>query len=172
MIPALLLSTLACTGVDTTTAAFVLTSGSATLDVPEGAAPEGVDITVMFKDPGVPLPVGHESVGGIYAFTPHGTQFSAPVTITLPYDPPLINAELFVLQLDDESDDSWSTVSDVTWTENRCTFTTRSFSFYGAAALTGGDTGDTGDTEPTDSDSEPDTDTNTDTSGPVTDQGG
>ncbi len=164
MIPTLLLSTLACTGVDTTTEAFVITSGSATLDVPEGAAPEGVDINVMLNDPGVPLPNGYEGTGNIYAFTPHGTQFSEPVTITLAYNAPLVEAELAVLQLDDENDDTWAAVADVTWTEDRCTFTTRSFSFYGPAVLTGTDTGDTQTTDTGDTQTS-DTDTDTDTGG-------
>ncbi len=137
MPPALLGLALACTGVDSTSEAFVITSGSATLDVPEGAVDEGVDLAVTYLDPEVDFPAGFESIGGIYAFTPHGTQFNVPVTITLPYDPPAGDPDLEVLRLDDDQDDTWSTVDGVTWAENRCTFTTRTFSFYGAAALTG-----------------------------------
>ena len=34
-----------------------------------------------------PLPAGLTPIGQMFAFTPHGTTFAVPVTVTMPFDP-------------------------------------------------------------------------------------
>ncbi len=54
--------------------------GNLTIDVPEGAAPPGVTVTIAPAPEGV---FGPNQIGGAYRLGPDGTTFSGPVTITL-----------------------------------------------------------------------------------------
>ena len=38
------------------------------------------------------LPAGYTSKGQVFAFTPHGTTFAQPVTVTIPFDPAVVIA--------------------------------------------------------------------------------
>jgi uncharacterized delta-60 repeat protein len=63
----------------------------AVVEVPAGALSHPVDIGIERSSAGAPpLPEGFTPFGAIYAFTPHGTQFAAPVTVTLPFDAALV----------------------------------------------------------------------------------
>src|SRR5579859_8116485 len=53
--------------------------------IPMGALGMSSNITITPID--APAPAGTVLVGPAYDFSPDGTQFSSPVTITLPYDP-------------------------------------------------------------------------------------
>ena len=56
--------------------------------IPAGALAAQTDIAVTQSSTGAsPLPAGVIAFGPIYAFTPHGTAFASPVTITVPFDP-------------------------------------------------------------------------------------
>src|SRR6187455_414378 len=56
--------------------------------IPAGALTTSTDIKVEQTSAGSPaLPAGFTAVGSMFAFTPHGTQFALPATITLPFDP-------------------------------------------------------------------------------------
>lgn len=60
---------------------------SAQVAVPAGALAANTPIAVDQSSAGSPvLPVGMNPLGAMYAFTPHGTTFAAPVTITVPYN--------------------------------------------------------------------------------------
>jgi uncharacterized delta-60 repeat protein len=59
--------------------------------VPAGALSAATPIAVAEFGSGAPaLPAGVVPFGAIFAFTPHGTHFDAPVTITVPFDPALV----------------------------------------------------------------------------------
>jgi uncharacterized delta-60 repeat protein len=61
--------------------------GGSSVTVPAGALTASVNIQVQQSEAGSPaLPAGFTAVGSMFAFTPHGTAFAAPVTITLPFD--------------------------------------------------------------------------------------
>jgi uncharacterized delta-60 repeat protein len=61
--------------------------------VPPGALAQATLIEVTPSSVGAPgLPAGVTAYGPIYAFTPHGTTFLTPVTITVPFDPALVPA--------------------------------------------------------------------------------
>ena len=55
--------------------------------VPAGALSQDTRITLEPTQTGAPpLPGGSVAAGPMFAFTPHGTAFAAPVTVTLPFD--------------------------------------------------------------------------------------
>lgn len=61
--------------------------------VPAGALTQDVDIGIEASDAGAPpLPADATRIGTTYAFTPHGTSFAQPVTVTVPFDPALLAA--------------------------------------------------------------------------------
>jgi alpha-tubulin suppressor-like RCC1 family protein len=55
--------------------------------VPAGALGANTAIAVAQSSSGAPaLPAGVNALGSMFAFTPHGTTFAAPVTVTVPFD--------------------------------------------------------------------------------------
>jgi uncharacterized delta-60 repeat protein len=55
--------------------------------IPEGALSQEVEIGIAQTDAGAPaLPSGATSLGATFAFTPHGTTFAVPVTMTVPFN--------------------------------------------------------------------------------------
>ncbi len=55
--------------------------------IPQGALTQDTEIAITQTSNGTPaLPVTATSVGVMFAFTPHGTTFAVPVTITVPFD--------------------------------------------------------------------------------------
>jgi hypothetical protein len=129
--------------------ATVLSGGGATVEIPAGAMPYDVDLQIAVVTPPTPLPAGAALQGEVFALTPHGVPFTAPVTITLPAPEA---DDLAVLRLNDDSDTTWDQVTaDIgggsavleSWT----------FSYYAVVQLSDvedtEDTEDTGDTEDT-----------------------
>jgi len=61
--------------------------------IPAGALAANTTISIAASSPGAPpLPTGFTASGQMFAFTPHGTTFAVPVTVTLPFDPALLPA--------------------------------------------------------------------------------
>jgi uncharacterized delta-60 repeat protein len=68
-------------------------SSGAQVVVPAGALAANTAIGVAQSSAGAPaLPSGVTTFGPTFAFTPHGTSFATPVTITVPFDPALVPA--------------------------------------------------------------------------------
>ncbi|MCC7386444.1 MAG: hypothetical protein IT384_31690 [Deltaproteobacteria bacterium] len=63
----------------------VTTPKGAALTIPAGAVPDGTTFTIEEVTPNVPAASG-KAVGPVYRFGPSGMTFTAPVTMTLPYD--------------------------------------------------------------------------------------
>jgi hypothetical protein len=81
--------------------------------VPEGAVEGDVEVAVAETNPAAlsaELPGVLQPVTPPMAFTPHGTTFEAPVTLSLFFDRALPSGDLHVLRLDDEQDTSWERV--------------------------------------------------------------
>src|SRR5262245_26187642 len=58
------------------------------VEIPAGALAAVVQIAVDQTSNGAPpLPAGLTPIGQMFAFTPHGTTFATPVTLTMPFDP-------------------------------------------------------------------------------------
>ncbi len=61
--------------------------------IPPGALAANVTIAIAQASAGAPaLPPGLTGFGQMYAFTPHGTSFAAPVSLTIPFDPASVPA--------------------------------------------------------------------------------
>jgi hypothetical protein len=108
-----------------------VTQGNASVEIPEGALSEPIKIAVAASDVNVAPPDGYVLAGPPFAFTPHGTRFDAPVTLTLPYTSS--SAALAVLRLDDEDDTSWEVVDGGTFAKGSATLDVTSFSIYAVA---------------------------------------
>jgi hypothetical protein len=71
----------------------VSAAGGAQVVVPPGALAADTAIAVAASSAGSPpLPAGLITYGVSYAFTPHGTTFAVPVTITVPFDASMVPA--------------------------------------------------------------------------------
>jgi uncharacterized delta-60 repeat protein len=61
--------------------------------IPAGALSSDTRINIELVTTGTPaLPTGYTSKGQVFAFTPHGTTFAQPVTVTIPFDPAVVKA--------------------------------------------------------------------------------
>jgi uncharacterized delta-60 repeat protein len=61
--------------------------------IPAGALTTNTQVAVAQSGSGAPaVPTGVTSFGQIFAFTPHGTTFTTPATVTVPFDPALVPA--------------------------------------------------------------------------------
>jgi len=61
--------------------------------IPSGALSAATPIAVTRTSAGAPaLPAGVTAFGPMFAFTPHGTSFAVPATITVPFDPASVPA--------------------------------------------------------------------------------
>ena len=66
---------------------IVSEAGGAQVEVPAGALAQSTVIEVAQSSAGAPpLPAGLTPFGPMVAFTPHGTTFTVPVTITVPFN--------------------------------------------------------------------------------------
>ena len=108
-----------------------VTTGDASVEVPEGALTKVTLITVAESDVTVDAPEGYVLAGPAIAFTPHGLSFEEPVTLTLPYSSSA--AALAVLRLDDEDDDSWEVIDGGSFSKGSATLDVSQFSIYAVA---------------------------------------
>jgi hypothetical protein len=104
----------------------------ATLVVPEGALSDDTQIGVERLSASEAeeflglLDAGLSAVSAVYVFTPHGSQFDEPVTITLEYTGNLTS--LAVMRLDDEDDRTWQAVAGTEFARGEASFETTRFS--------------------------------------------
>ena len=83
--------------------------------IPPGALATGTTIAITQTSAGAPpLPAGFSVSGQMFAFTPHGTTFALPVTITLPFDPALVPAGSRPTLFKTNTQNQWQQVADVT----------------------------------------------------------
>ncbi len=65
----------------------VMLAGGAQVVIPAGALAANTPIAIEASNAGAPaLPPGFGAAAAMFAFTPHGTAFSAPVTVSIPVD--------------------------------------------------------------------------------------
>ena len=110
----------------------IVAGDGAEVQVPAGQVPAGVTLKVakVTAPAGAPLPAAGEATSDVFAFTPHGTTFAAPVTLKLPYT----GSADMVLRLDDENDTTWEVVDGATFDNGVATVQTTTFSLYVAAS--------------------------------------
>jgi uncharacterized delta-60 repeat protein len=95
------------------TSGGTVSNGGASVVVPAGALTQNVQIAIEQTNAGAPvLPQGVVTFGPMFAFTPHGTQFASPATVTLPYDPSLVPANTQLqLYKTDSTQTAWVSVA-------------------------------------------------------------
>ena len=116
----------------------VFEGDGASLSIPAGAlADPGVDIRVQEVPAPQPAPDGRAWLGGVFAFTPHGTQFLEPATIALPLgdDLDVDQSDIRVVKLGSDDDTEWITVPGVLLRDGLVLFETSSLSYYGALTV-------------------------------------
>ncbi len=87
--------------------------GGAQLLVPAGALAAPVDLQIALADADAPaFPAsGFDAAGAVYAITPHGTAFSLPATLRIPFDPALVPAGRTPLLLKAEPGGSFAPIA-------------------------------------------------------------
>jgi uncharacterized delta-60 repeat protein len=104
--------------------------GGAKVEIPAGALTTNVDVKVEQSSAGSPaLPAGFTAVGSMFAFTPHGTTFTAPVAISLPFDPKLVPAGSAPVLYKTNAQDQWELVANASFGSSAVTGEITSFSF-------------------------------------------
>ena len=101
----------------------------ASLVIPPGALAANTTIRIEQTSAGAPaLPGGFVVSGPMFAFTPHGTTFAAPVTMTLPFDPTLVPAGVTPELLKTNAANEWQPVPGAVFGANSVTAQLSSFS--------------------------------------------
>ena len=99
--------------------------------VPANALTQTVDIQIAQSSAGAPaLPAGMSAAGPIYAFTPHGTAFSAPVTVTIPFDPAQLPAGAIPALFKTDAQGNWERVANATVAAAAVTAPVSEFSWF------------------------------------------
>lgn len=114
----------------------VATASGAQVVIPAGALAAPTTITIERADAGAPvLPQGFVVGGGMFAFTPHGTTFSAPVMVSLPVDLSAMPAGLTPTLYKTNAAGQWERVPGATLSGSIVTAQVTSFSFglFGAS---------------------------------------
>lgn len=128
----------------------VSTESGASVLVPAGSVTETEILQIAAEGSERIVAALPPNAGQPYAFTPHGTTFAKPVTITVP----AVAGATQVLRLDDEQDATWEVVEGVTFANGMATFQSNHFCIYitaprdnagsGGASGTGGASATTG----------------------------
>ena len=97
--------------------------------VPAGALAQDTAITIALSSAGAPpLPAGLTAFGAMFAFTPHGTTFTVPVTITLPFDLKSVPAGSTPLLFKTNAQNQWEHVATATFKADSLSAKITSFS--------------------------------------------
>ena len=94
----------------------VAEASGAQVVIPQGALTRDTEIAVTQTGAGAPaLPADITAVGPIYAFTPHGTSFAVPVTMTVPFNSASVpTGTTLALYKTDRTQSNWEAVSGAT----------------------------------------------------------
>jgi uncharacterized delta-60 repeat protein len=97
--------------------------------IPAGALASNTAILIEQTSVGAPPLPGLVAIGDMFAFTPHGTIFSAPVTITLPFNPAQVVAGTTPALYKTNAQNQWERVTSATFGATSVTAQLGSFSF-------------------------------------------
>ncbi|MDL1861204.1 hypothetical protein FBR04_09265 [Betaproteobacteria bacterium PRO7] len=99
--------------------------------IPPGALANATPIAIAQSASGAPaVPSGFNAFGPMYAFTPHGTTFVAPVTVTVPFDPARVPAGATPVLYKTNAQNQWEPVPGATIGAGTATAQVTSFSFF------------------------------------------
>ena len=98
--------------------------------IPAGALATDITINIEQTSAGSPpLPSGFSVSGQMFAFTPHGTSFAVPVTLTLPFDPASVPAGRAPALYKTNAQNQWEQVANATFNADTVIAQVSSFSF-------------------------------------------
>ena len=104
--------------------------GGAKVDIPAGALATDVTLQIEQTTAGAPaLPTDLTATGPMFAFTPHGTTFALPVTMTMPFDPAGVPAGATPQFYKTNAQNEWEQVANATFGANAVVAEITSFSF-------------------------------------------
>jgi hypothetical protein len=103
-----------------------------TIVVPANALTQNTAIAIAAASAGAPaLPANTQPAGEIYAFTPHGTSFAVPATVTVPFDSARVPTGRSVsLIKTNAAQTAWEAVAGATVAGNAMTAQTSSLSWW------------------------------------------
>jgi len=97
--------------------------------IPANALTSNTAIAVSLSGSSAPaLPAGLTAIGQMFAFTPHGTTFAVPVTMTIPFEPATVPAGRTPQLMKTNSQNQWEQVSNATFGTNSVSGQVTSFS--------------------------------------------
>ena len=97
--------------------------------IPPGALATDTPIAITLTPSGAPaLPTGFTAHGQMFAFTPHGTTFAVPVTMTLPFDPASLPAGTTPQFYKTNAQNQWEQVANATFGASTATAQVNAFS--------------------------------------------
>jgi hypothetical protein len=100
------------------------------VEIPRGALAVVTQIAVDQTSLNAPpLPAGLTPIGQMFAFTPHGTTFATPATITMPFDPASVPAGVTPALFKTNAQNQWEKVANATFGASSVTAQVSSFSF-------------------------------------------
>jgi uncharacterized delta-60 repeat protein len=117
----------------------VVGPNGASIVIPPGALAANTTIAITQSSAGTPaLPSGFTPRGPMFAFTPHGTTFALPVTLTLPFDGTAVPAAMAPAFYKTNAQNQWELVSNATFGPGTLSAQITSFSNgQGGVELTG-----------------------------------
>ena len=93
----------------------LIAPNGASVVIPPGALATNTTITITQTSAGSPpLPGGFSSFGQMFAFTPHGTTFAVPVTLTVPFNPAAVPAGITPALFKTNAQNQWERVANST----------------------------------------------------------
>jgi alpha-tubulin suppressor-like RCC1 family protein len=109
----------------------VIGPNAAQVVIPPGALSAPTPIAISQSNAGAPaVPSGFNAFGAMYALTPHGTTFAAPVTVTVPFDPAQVPAGATPVLYKTNAQNQWEPVPGATINAGTATAQVTSFSFF------------------------------------------
>jgi uncharacterized delta-60 repeat protein len=100
------------------------------VEIPNGALAVVTQIAVDQTSAGAPpLPARLTPIGQMFAFTPHGTTFAVPVTITMPFDPGAVPAGATPALFKTNAQNQWVKVDTAAFAASSVSAEVSSFSF-------------------------------------------
>lgn len=109
----------------------VLGPNGSKVAIPSGALAVVTQIAVDLTTAAVPpLPPGLTPIGQMFAFTPHGTTFAVPVTVTLPFDPASVPAGVTPALFKTNAQNQWEKVANATFGASSVSGQVTSFSDF------------------------------------------
>jgi uncharacterized delta-60 repeat protein len=113
----------------------VLGPNGSKVEIPSGALAAVTQIAVAQSSANAPpLPAGLTPIGQMFAFTPHGTTFATPVTVTMPFDPSAVPAGLTPALFKTNAQNQWVEVVNATFGASSVTGQVTSFSDFQVVA--------------------------------------